>query len=31
MQAPFRMPALDDAGLIFSVTRLDTLEHKPRG
>src|SRR5580704_4504461 len=22
--------ALDNAGLIFSVTRLDTLEHKPR-
>jgi hypothetical protein len=30
MQAPFIMPALDNAGLIFSVTRLDTLEHKPR-
>jgi hypothetical protein len=28
---PFIMPALDNAGLIFSVTRLDTLEHKPRG
>jgi hypothetical protein len=24
------MPALDNAGLIFSVTRLDTIEHKPR-
>ena len=26
---PFIMRALDDAELIFSVTRLDTLEHKP--